>query len=104
MAQYTPPLRDMQFVLHELFDVSAEFKRLPRHAEVDADTINAVVGCPSAIQSNFGFIITSNNVEWTRVPQTIITLGHGSGSAVRSPGGSTTNFILIGTRNIDHAS
>ena len=43
MAQYTPPLRDMQFVLHELFDVSAEFKRLPRHAEVDADTINAVL-------------------------------------------------------------
>jgi len=43
MAQYTPPLRDIQFVLHELFDVSAEFKRLPRHAEVDADTINAVL-------------------------------------------------------------
>jgi hypothetical protein len=43
MAQYTPPLRDMKFVLHELFDVSAEFKRLPRHAEVDADTINAVL-------------------------------------------------------------
>ena len=27
----------------QLFDVSAEFKRLPRHAEVDADTINAVL-------------------------------------------------------------
>jgi alkylation response protein AidB-like acyl-CoA dehydrogenase len=43
MPHYTPPLRDMQFVLHELLDVSAELKRLPRHAEVDADTINAVV-------------------------------------------------------------
>jgi alkylation response protein AidB-like acyl-CoA dehydrogenase len=43
MPQYTPPLRDMQFVLHELLDVSAELKKLPKHADVDADTINAVL-------------------------------------------------------------
>jgi alkylation response protein AidB-like acyl-CoA dehydrogenase len=43
MAQYTPPLRDMQFVLHELFHVADELKALPAHAEVDADTINAVL-------------------------------------------------------------
>jgi alkylation response protein AidB-like acyl-CoA dehydrogenase len=43
MPQYTPPLRDMQFVLHELFKVSDEFKALPKHAEVDAATINAVL-------------------------------------------------------------
>jgi alkylation response protein AidB-like acyl-CoA dehydrogenase len=43
MAQYTPPLRDMQFVLHELLHVTDEFKGMPRHAEVDADTVNAVL-------------------------------------------------------------
>ncbi|MBL8314901.1 MAG: acyl-CoA dehydrogenase C-terminal domain-containing protein [Rubrivivax sp.] len=43
MAQYVPPLRDMHFVLHELFRVTDEFKLLPRHADVDADTINAVL-------------------------------------------------------------
>ncbi len=43
MAIYHPPLRDLQFVLHELFDVSAELRQLPRHAEIDADTINAVL-------------------------------------------------------------
>ncbi|MFO1273652.1 MAG: acyl-CoA dehydrogenase C-terminal domain-containing protein [Rubrivivax sp.] len=43
MAQYTPPLRDMQFVLHELLNVTDELKLLPRHAEVDADTLNAVL-------------------------------------------------------------
>ena len=43
MAQYTPPLRDMQFVLHELFNVVDEFKTMPTHAEVDAETINAVL-------------------------------------------------------------
>jgi alkylation response protein AidB-like acyl-CoA dehydrogenase len=43
MPQYTPPLRDLHFVLHELFDVSNELKALPPHAEVDAETIDAVL-------------------------------------------------------------
>jgi alkylation response protein AidB-like acyl-CoA dehydrogenase len=43
MAQYTPPLRDMQFVLHELLEVTDELKQLPAHAQIDADTINAVL-------------------------------------------------------------
>ena len=43
MPAYTPPLRDMQFVLHEVLKVSDEFKALPKHADIDADTINAVL-------------------------------------------------------------
>lgn len=43
MATYTPPLRDMQFVMHEVLNVVDELKTLPKHAEVDADTINAVL-------------------------------------------------------------
>ncbi len=43
MAQYTPPLRDMQFVMHEVLNVVDELKLLPRHAEIDAETINAVL-------------------------------------------------------------
>ena len=43
MPFYTPPLRDMQFVMHEVLKVTDEFKALPKHAEVDADTINAVL-------------------------------------------------------------
>ncbi len=43
MAQYTPPLRDMQFLMHEVLDVVDELKALPKHADVDADTINAVL-------------------------------------------------------------
>ena len=43
MPQYTPPLRDMQFVMHEVFKVTDEFKALPRHADIDAETINAVL-------------------------------------------------------------
>ncbi len=43
MPSYTPPLRDMQFVLHEVLDVVGTLKTLPPHADVDADTINAVI-------------------------------------------------------------
>ncbi|WP_421954186.1 acyl-CoA dehydrogenase C-terminal domain-containing protein [Polaromonas sp.] len=43
MPVYNPPLRDMQFVLHEVFKVSEEFKAIPKHTDVDADTINAVL-------------------------------------------------------------
>ena len=43
MPVYNPPLRDMQFVLHELLDVGSALKAMPKHADVDADTINAVL-------------------------------------------------------------
>ena len=43
MPSYTPPLRDLQFVLHELLDLENELKAMPKHADTDADTINAVL-------------------------------------------------------------
>jgi alkylation response protein AidB-like acyl-CoA dehydrogenase len=43
MPQYTPPLRDMQFVMHEVLKVTDELKVLPRYADIDAETINAVL-------------------------------------------------------------
>ena len=43
MGQYTAPLRDMQFVLHELLGVEDHLKQMPQHAEIDADTINQVI-------------------------------------------------------------
>ncbi len=43
MPQYNPPLRDMQFVLHEMLQVTEAFKEMPAFAEVDADTVNAVL-------------------------------------------------------------
>ncbi|HEY0916544.1 MAG TPA: acyl-CoA dehydrogenase C-terminal domain-containing protein [Solimonas sp.] len=43
MGQYTPPLRDMQFVLHEMLNVTGALKKLPAHADIDADTINTIL-------------------------------------------------------------
>ena len=41
MPIYSPPLRDMQFVLHEVLRVGPALAQLPPHAEVDADTMPA---------------------------------------------------------------
>ncbi|MBL0718783.1 acyl-CoA dehydrogenase C-terminal domain-containing protein [Piscinibacter sp. Jin2] len=43
MPTYTPPLRDMQFVLHEVLNVTEALQAMPAHAELDADTVNAVL-------------------------------------------------------------
>jgi len=43
MPRYTPPLRDMQFVLHEVLNATDSLRLLPPHAEIDAGTIDAVL-------------------------------------------------------------
>ena len=43
MPTYNPPLRDMQFVMHEVLNVVGDLKQIPKHADIDADTINAVL-------------------------------------------------------------
>jgi alkylation response protein AidB-like acyl-CoA dehydrogenase len=43
MPHYQPPLRDMQFVMHEVLHVVDELKLLPAHADIDVETINAVL-------------------------------------------------------------
>ena len=43
MGQYIAPLRDMQFVLHELLHAEETLKELPAYADIDADIINQVL-------------------------------------------------------------
>jgi len=43
MSQYTPPIRDMQFVLHEMLNAEATFKSIPAFEEIDADTVNQII-------------------------------------------------------------
>ncbi|VEG13373.1 acyl-CoA dehydrogenase C-terminal domain-containing protein [Moraxella cuniculi] len=39
--QYVAPLRDMQFVMHELLDSQAHYQRLPAYQELDNQTVNS---------------------------------------------------------------
>jgi len=43
MPSYHPPLRDMHFVLHDVLGVMDVLKDLPAHAELDAETMAAVL-------------------------------------------------------------
>ena len=43
MPSYTPPLRDMQFVMHELLNVTADLQAIPQFADTDVETINAIL-------------------------------------------------------------
>jgi alkylation response protein AidB-like acyl-CoA dehydrogenase len=43
MGQYHAPLRDMQFVLHELLQVEDELKVMPKHADTNRELIDQVL-------------------------------------------------------------
>ena len=43
MAIYNPPMRDMQFVMHELLNAVPKLQEVPAHADLDAQTLNAVL-------------------------------------------------------------
>jgi len=43
MTQYTPPLRDVQFVLHELLQVEDQYGQIPCHREVTRELIDQVL-------------------------------------------------------------
>lgn len=43
MPQYNPPLRDMQFVMHEVLKVTDELKPIAKYADADVDTMNAIL-------------------------------------------------------------
>lgn len=43
MSAYTPPLRDVQFILNEVLSASDTLKEFPAYAEFDADTYSQVI-------------------------------------------------------------
>jgi alkylation response protein AidB-like acyl-CoA dehydrogenase len=71
MPTYTPPLRDMQFVMHEVLNVVADLKQIPKHADIDADTINAVLEEGGKFASEVTFPLNiSGDTEGCSIDQT----------------------------------
>ncbi len=71
MPSYTPPLRDMQFVMHELLHVVDDFKAIPAHADIDVDTINAVLEEGGKFAANVAFPLNiSGDAEGCQLDQT----------------------------------
>ena len=42
MAMYKAPLRDMQFVLNEVFEAEKVWSSMPATEGIDLDTVNAI--------------------------------------------------------------
>jgi alkylation response protein AidB-like acyl-CoA dehydrogenase len=71
MPTYTPPLRDMQFVMHEVLHVVDELKQIPKHADIDIDTINAVLEEGGKFASEVAFPLNiSGDTEGCKIDQT----------------------------------
>ena len=78
MGSYVPPLRDMQFVLHEMLDVESTLKSLPAHADMDADTINAVIEEAGKFTSEVLFPLNqSGDLEGCQWHDTVVTTPKG---------------------------
>jgi alkylation response protein AidB-like acyl-CoA dehydrogenase len=70
MPAYTPPLRDMQFVMHELLKVTDDFKAMPKYADMDVDTISAVLEEAGKFASEVAFPINiSGDAEGCKLDQ-----------------------------------
>ena len=55
MPQYIPPLRDIQFVIHELLNADKTFATLPAFKDVDKDTINQIMEESGKFASEIAF-------------------------------------------------
>jgi alkylation response protein AidB-like acyl-CoA dehydrogenase len=71
MPIYNPPLRDMQFVMHELLNVTDDLKALPKYADLDADTVNAVLEEAGKFAAEVAFPLNiSGDTEGCKLNQT----------------------------------
>jgi len=43
MPSYAPPIKDMMFLVNEVLHATDEYKGMPTHADIDSDTIRAVL-------------------------------------------------------------
>ena len=86
MPTYTPPLRDMQFVMHELLHVVDDYKAIPKHAEIDVDTINAVLEGAGQFAAEVAFPLNiSGDTEGCKLDQATheVTTPHGFKAAYK---------------------
>jgi alkylation response protein AidB-like acyl-CoA dehydrogenase len=84
MPTYTAPLRDMRFVLFELLRVQDELKQLPPYAELDAETIDAVLEEGAKFAQNVAHPLNAiGDREGCRIEDGVVTTPTGFRDAYR---------------------
>ena len=68
MPSYTAPLRDMRYVMYDLFDAEAELAQLPRYAAFDRETMDAVLEEAARFASQVAFPLNQvGDIEGCRI-------------------------------------
>jgi hypothetical protein len=49
MAQYKAPLRDMQFILHDMLNIENHYASIPAFADTNRELVDSVLGSRRAI-------------------------------------------------------
>ncbi|MCC2638770.1 MAG: acyl-CoA dehydrogenase, partial [Moraxellaceae bacterium] len=52
MAQYKAPLRDMQFVMHEMLDVEKHYQSIPAFADANRELVDSVLDATAQFAEN----------------------------------------------------
>ncbi len=52
MTQYKAPLRDMQFVLHEMLDVEKQYAAIPAYAETNRELVDSIIEAGAQFAEN----------------------------------------------------
>lgn len=84
MPSYNAPLRDMRFVMYDVLDVEREYKAMPRHAEIDRDTMDAVLEEAAKFASQVAFPLNaSGDIEGCSIDDGVVTTPTGFKEAYR---------------------
>ena len=60
---YKAPLRDMQFVMHELLEVEKHYAAIPAYAETNRELVDSVLEAGAQFLANFGLMAMSGRHE-----------------------------------------
>ena len=78
MPSYRAPLRDMRFAMFELLDAQTVLNKLPAYAELDADTINAVLEEGAKFAENVVFPLNQpGDIEGCSIRDGVVTTPKG---------------------------
>jgi len=84
MPSYHAPLRDMRFVMFELLDAQTVLNKLPAYADLDTDTMNAVLEEGAKFAENVAFPLNqSGDIEGCSIRDGVVTTPKGFKEAYR---------------------
>ena len=90
--QYVAPIRDIQFVMHELLDSQSHYSKLSAYAELDTDTINSYLEATADFaQSVIAPLNRTGDIEGCQFNHGVVTTPTG----LRRPMHNTASLVFL---------